>query len=452
MTATSDALTPPAPPAQSPAQAAFWTTWALIAAFGTYFCMYGFRKPFTAASYADTQLWGVGFKAVLIIAQVIGYTISKFIGIRVISEMPPRRRALALVSLIAVAELALVLYGLTPRPWNAFWLFVNGLPLGMVFGLVLGYLEGRRVTEVLTAGLCVSFVVAGGVSKSAGAFLLERGISEDWMPALAGLIFLPGLLIGTAMLQRIPKPTAQDIDARTERTPLLRHERRALFRRYALGLTLITAMYLALTVIRSLRDDFAPELFKTLGEAATPATFSSSELLVALAVIAANAAIVFFRDNRIAFFASLAICFVGLAALAGGLIAQSQGLLSPFAFMVVTGLGMYLPYIAVQTTVFERLIAMTREKGNLGFLVYVADSFGYLGYVAVLLSKSVISSRGDILTLYIAVCWTTVVVAGISLLGAWWYFAARRSGAPTTAPTEETAAARISGRKLTGVS
>ena len=23
--------------------------WALIAAFGTYFCMYGFRKPYTAA-------------------------------------------------------------------------------------------------------------------------------------------------------------------------------------------------------------------------------------------------------------------------------------------------------------------------------------------------------------------------------------------------------------------
>ena len=35
------------------------------------------------------------------------------------------------------------------------WLFVNGLPLGMVFGLVIGFLEGRKVTEALSAGpLC----------------------------------------------------------------------------------------------------------------------------------------------------------------------------------------------------------------------------------------------------------------------------------------------------------
>ena len=28
----------------------FWAAWALLAAFGSYFCMYAFRKPFTAAS------------------------------------------------------------------------------------------------------------------------------------------------------------------------------------------------------------------------------------------------------------------------------------------------------------------------------------------------------------------------------------------------------------------
>jgi hypothetical protein len=65
---------------------------------------------------------------------------------------------------------ALFLFGLTPAPLNFVWLFCNGLLLGMVFGLVLGFLEGRRQTEAVAAGLCISFVVADGVTKSAGRF------------------------------------------------------------------------------------------------------------------------------------------------------------------------------------------------------------------------------------------------------------------------------------------
>ncbi|MHC5544790.1 DUF5690 family protein, partial [Singulisphaera rosea] len=125
-----------------------YAVWAIIAAFGTYFCMYGFRKPFTAAGFG-----GADFKTVLVVAQVAGYTLSKFVGIRVISEMSPRRRATAILLLVAWAELALLFFGLTPRPWNAACLFLNGLPLGMVFGLVMGFLEGRRLTEALAAGL-----------------------------------------------------------------------------------------------------------------------------------------------------------------------------------------------------------------------------------------------------------------------------------------------------------
>ena len=136
---------------------------AVVAAFGAYFCMYGLRKPFTAATYADATAFGVGLKQSLVISQVLGYTLSKFIGIRVVSEMPARWRAAALAGLVLLAEIALVAFALVPRPWNVACLFMNGLPLGMVFGLVLAPLEGRRVTDLLTAGLCASFILAGGV-------------------------------------------------------------------------------------------------------------------------------------------------------------------------------------------------------------------------------------------------------------------------------------------------
>ena len=81
--------------------------WAMLAAFGAYFCMYGLRKPFTAATYPDGMLYGLEIKPALVIAQVCGYMLSKFIGIRVITELPVAKRAGVLVALVVVAELAL---------------------------------------------------------------------------------------------------------------------------------------------------------------------------------------------------------------------------------------------------------------------------------------------------------------------------------------------------------
>src|SRR5262245_10513691 len=214
------------------------SAWCVVAAFGTYFCMYAFRKPFTAAAFQDTVLWGMGYKTVLVTAQVLGYTLSKFLGIKVVAEVRPQRRAVLLLGLIAVAEVALLLFGLTPAPFNLVWLFCNGLPLGMVFGLVLGFLEGRRQTEALAAGLCSSFIVADGVTKAAGAALLQAGVSEYWMPFLTGLLFFPPLGFFTWMLTRIPRPSAQDVAARSERTPMNGSQRWEFFWRYATGLTL----------------------------------------------------------------------------------------------------------------------------------------------------------------------------------------------------------------------
>ena len=51
--------------------------------------------------------------------------------------------------MLALAELALLCFGLCPRPIRPDCTFVNGLSLGMVFGLVVGFLEGRRITEAL---------------------------------------------------------------------------------------------------------------------------------------------------------------------------------------------------------------------------------------------------------------------------------------------------------------
>lgn len=168
--------------------------WAIGAAFSAYFCMYAFRKPFAAAAY-EGELLGVQFKIALVLSQVLGYALSKFLGIRLVSETARARRAATLLTLIGIAELALIAFGLLPPAGQVVAIFFNGLPLGAVWGLVFGYLEGRKTTELLGAGLSASYIVASGAVKSVGSLLLEQGVPEAWMPALTGAMFLPPFLL-----------------------------------------------------------------------------------------------------------------------------------------------------------------------------------------------------------------------------------------------------------------
>jgi phosphonate degradation associated HDIG domain protein len=399
------------------------SAWCVVAAFGTYFCTYAFRKPFTAAGYADVVVWGLGYKTVLVTAQVLGYTLAKFVGIKVVAEVRPHQRAGLLLGLIAAAAAALFLFGLTPIPFNLLWLFCNGLALGMGFGLVLGFLEGRLHTEALAAGLCSSFIVADGVTKSVGAGLLKAGVSEYWMPLVAGLLFVPPLLLFTWMLTRIPGPSPRDVAARSRRTPMDKAQRWAFFRRYAPGVTLLVLVYLLVTILRSVRADFAPEIWAGLQGTVPPTVFAWSETAVAAGVLVMSGAAVLIGDNRRAFFFGMASSFAGAALVGVALLGLQAGGLSPFVFMVLHGIGLYLPYLAVQTTIFERLFAMTHDRGTIGYLMYLADSVGYLGYVGVLLVRNALDPPANFLAFFLPLSW---VIAGgclVLLIPCWRYFA-----------------------------
>jgi hypothetical protein len=403
--------------------------WALAAAFGAYFCMYAFRRPFTAASFAGAYA-GIGYKSLLVTAQVIGYAASKFIGIRVVAETPWNRRVGRFLTLIAAAEAALVLFAILPPPWNALGLLLNGLSLGMVFGMVLGFLEGRRVTEALSAGLCASFILADGVTKSVGFWLLEQGVSETWMPSVAGLLFVAPLCGFAAMLSRIAPPSRADQHARSQRTTMDAAERSAFLRRYAVGLGALVTMYLLITILRSFRADFQPELFRELGQTVTANLFARTELVVMLGVLVVNGLAATIRDNHTAFHVSLATCGMGLLCVLLALVGWRLEWFGGVAFMILVGLGVYFPYVAVHTTVFERLLAMTRDRGNLGFLMYVADAVGYLGYAGVMLLRSA-APQDSALTIFGWLCAGCVALSAAALCVAWRFFSVRPAVVPS---------------------
>jgi hypothetical protein len=395
---------------------------AVAAAFTAYFAMYAFRKPFTAATFAGLELGGFELKGLFVVAQLLGYATSKFLGIRVVSEASPARRAGMLLGFVAFAELALLRFAVLPGPWKLLALFCNGLPLGMIWGLVFSFLEGRRTTEILGAGLSMSYIVASGAVKSVGAALVERGISEMWMPALTGLMFAPIFGLAVAVLASLPPPDRDDEAARTRRAPMDGVARNGFFRAFAPGLTSLTVLYVALTALRDFRDNFAREILGELGEA-NSAVFVRTEAWVAVMVMVCLAAIWRIRDNRAAFFAIHGLMAAGAALIGLSTLALELGLMRPVPWMITLGTGLYLAYVPYGCVLFDRLIAASGIVATAVFMIYVTDAFGYVGSVTIVLVKTFVAPELAWLAFFKTFAYATSTICLIGFSTSAWYFA-----------------------------
>lgn len=361
---------------------------AALAAFCTYSCMYAFRKPFTAATFDNLFLWGLKYKDILIIAQLIGYTLSKFLGIKIIAELKTKNRGLNILKLIGFASLALLLFAITPMPYNIVFLFLNGIPLGMVWGIVFSFLEGRRTTEFMGSVMAVSFIFSSGFVKSVGKWLLKNtSISEWWMPLATGAMFLLPMLIFVYLLEQIPEPSEEDIQLRTKRAPMSALERKNFVKSYWPGIAALVIAYVSLTVIRDFRDNFAADIWKELGYN-DASIFTETEIPVSVIILAIMSMLILVKDNLLAL--NINHFLVGFGFLMAGVATYlfTQQYISAFWWMVLNGTGLYMGYVPFNVIFFERKIAAIKRPANVGFLMYTADSFGYLGSVAILLFKN----------------------------------------------------------------
>ncbi len=156
-----------------------------------------------------------------------------------------------------------------------------------------------------------------------------------------------------------------------------------------------------------------------MGVDQTPSVFARSELVVAACVTALNALAVWITHNLAAIRVTVVLMSAAFALVGASAIAQSAGWTSPFVFMVACGVGLYVPYVAFHTTLFERLIAASRYPGNLGFLMYLADAMGYLGYTVVIVVRTISTtaeSTGAVLPFFRS---SLLVVAATSMLALW---------------------------------
>jgi len=368
-----------------------FTVVAGLAGFAAYFSMYAFRKPFAAATFAVVPGWtfALDYKIAVVLAQVAGYALSKLIGIKVISELDPARRASAIIALILLAGLALVLFALIPAPWNVAAMFLNGLALGMIWGLVFGFMEGRRTSEVLGAMLCASFIVSSGAVKTVGKLVMvDWHVSPFWMPAVAGALFLPLLFVSVFTLSALPPPNALDEAARVRRAPMGGAARAAFLAEYGIGIGLLVLAYVLTTALRDFRDNFAAELWSGMGYGNGAAIFTASELPVAILALTALGFIMMVRDNARALMVIHAVVVAGFALLACSTLAYRVGWLGPISWMILSGAGLYMAYTPFNAMLFDRLMAVSGRIGTAGFLIYVADASGYLGSCTLLIWRN----------------------------------------------------------------
>jgi len=415
-----------------------FTLFAGMAGFCAYFSMYAFRKPFAAATFGVVDGWSfvVDYKIALVVAQVAGYAVSKLIGVKVISEIAPSRRGVAILGLIGAAWLALLAFAVVPAPWNVAALFLNGLPLGMIWGLVFGFMEGRRTSEVLGAILCASFILSSGVVKSVGKWMMvDLDVSPFWMPAATGAIFLPLLALSVWALVQLPPPSAADEAARVRRQPMDRAQRRAFLAAYAPGVVLLVMAYVLLTAFRDFRDNFAAELWTALGFGEASGVFSASELPVAIIALAVLGAVMLVRDNLRALLVMHGVILAGFLLLGLSTLAFQARLLAPLTWMILTGAGLYMAYTPFNAMLFDRMIAFSGKIGTAGFLIYVADASGYMGSVALLVWRNFAMVQLDWLGFFIASAYATSVVGAVCTILAGVYFLRRGPARDVHVPT-----------------
>ena len=402
----------------------FNSIYIALVCFLTYSCIFAFRKPFTVGLYKDMPSFlGIDFKNLLVIAQVLGYTASKFMGVKFISELKNVGRGKLIFFLTIFSLLPLLLFPFLPTPINILCLFVNGFPLGMTWGIIFSFVEGRRGTDFIGAAMGASIIVSSGFAKSVAKWMqIAFHINDLWLPFSTGIVFVVPIIILVYLLEQIPEPTLEEINLKSARLPMSNAERVIFFKKFMPGIVSFIFLYVILTLFRDLRDNFAADIWTNLGFSNNANIFTNSELPIAIIVLTIIASMIFIKKNSLVFLISqYMIVFGFIIVLVSSILFQFQ-MLSGFYWMLFVGLGLYIGYTPFNSILFDRMIATFRLKGNVGFLIYLMDSFGYLASVIVIAIKGAAHIKLNWASFYAkGVLYSSIIGLIISIFSIFYY-------------------------------
>jgi hypothetical protein len=143
-----------------------------------------------------------------------------------------------------------------------------------------------------------------------------------------------------------------------------------------------------LTIIRDYRSNFASNIWNEVGKGKDSSVYTKTEIPASILVLVVMSLLIYIKTNFRAFLINHYLIVLGFIFSLGSTLLYTYGFISPFWWMTVTGIGLYMGYVPFNCMLFERMIAAFRQVSTAGFIIYVADSFGYLGSDVILLVKN----------------------------------------------------------------
>lgn len=205
-------------------------------------------------------------------------------------------------------------------------------------------------------------------------------------------------------------------------------ERKKFMLTFAPGLVLLILTYMLLTAFRDFRDNFSADVWKSLGYGSSADIFTKTEVPITIAILVIMGSIMFIKNNRAALIINHLLILLGMVLVGISSFLFERELISASIWMIMLGLGLYLGYVPFNSILFDRLIATFKYVSTVGFLIYLADAFGYLGSIGVMMYKEFGQASLSWLDFFIGAGYVMSVVGSVLIIGSMVYFYFRHRG------------------------
>src|ERR1700761_8580692 len=159
------------------------------------------------------------------------------------------------------------------------------------------------------------------------------------MPFLTGALFVIPLILFVFYLELMPEPSPEDVRLRTKRLPMNADERRQFLQRFLPGILLTLVIYILLTIMRDVRDNFEVEIWKGFGNKDNT-IYTKIDTTISVIVLVAMSLLILVKRNLRAFSIIHLMIIGGCLLIVTGTLLFNAGIIGVMPWMTMAGLGL----------------------------------------------------------------------------------------------------------------
>jgi hypothetical protein len=183
-----------------------------------------------------------------------------------------------------------------------------------------------------------------------------------------------------------------------------------------------------LTIIRDIRDNFGVEIWNALGFVQATELYTFSELVITICILICLGILYKIVNNFKALRIQLLMVALSTVVLITSTLSFLGNMLPPVYWMMISGTGLFIPYILFNGMLFDRLIAAFRMSANVGFFMYIVDTSGYFFSVLIIFWKSHFNLGLSWLDFYTILCISGGIFLLLALIPVWMEINGKYSG------------------------